>query len=131
MRPVRTVNQRSLGALTAAVGFILSPLSWWNDLVVNIPLALGFAWAASWFYRPAFQASFILGYWLTNVLGLVLLHRGGEAMLGKTRAHRRKQLAKDLGISLAYTALIVVLVRLEILAPLPEYLARADIPRVE
>lgn len=27
----------------AVVGFVLSPLSWWNDLFVNIPLAYLFA----------------------------------------------------------------------------------------
>ncbi|MEB3104243.1 MAG: hypothetical protein VKN17_00515, partial [Cyanobacteriota bacterium] len=25
------------------VGWLLSPLCWWNDLVINLPLAYGFA----------------------------------------------------------------------------------------
>src|SRR5437762_2871403 len=69
------LRRKGWGTALAFVGFMLSPLSWWNDLVVNVPLALAFAWLVSWFYRGAFAASFILGYWLTNVLGLVLMHR--------------------------------------------------------
>ena len=42
--------------------FLLSPLSWWNDLFVNVPLALAFAWVVSWFWPTAFTASFVLGY---------------------------------------------------------------------
>lgn len=87
-------------------------------MVVNVPLALGFAWLVSFVYRPAFEASFILGYWLTNVLGLVLMHRGGEAMLGKVHPYSRGQLVRDFGIALGYTVLILILVRWKILSPL-------------
>jgi len=46
------------------IGFMLSPLSWWNDLFVNVPLAIAFAWLVSWFHKPAFTAALVLGYWL-------------------------------------------------------------------
>lgn len=40
--------KRKIGGGTLAfIGFMLSPLSWWNDLFVNVPLALGFAWLVS------------------------------------------------------------------------------------
>ncbi|MFO1499678.1 MAG: hypothetical protein U1G07_15005 [Verrucomicrobiota bacterium] len=127
--PPGVIKRRSLGALIAVVGFLLSPLSWWNDLFINVPLALGFAWVVSWFYRDAFTVSFVLGYWLTNILGLVLLQRGGEVMLGKSSiASRRKQWARDLAISLLYTVLILVLVKLRVLAPLPDYFPRIAQP---
>jgi len=51
------------GGVLALIGFMLSPLTWWNDLFVNIPLALVFAWIVSIFYQPAFEVSFIVGYW--------------------------------------------------------------------
>ena len=41
------------GSVLAFVGFMLSPLSWWNDAFVNIPLALLFAWLMSAIYRSA------------------------------------------------------------------------------
>jgi cellulose synthase/poly-beta-1,6-N-acetylglucosamine synthase-like glycosyltransferase len=101
---------------------MLSPLSWWNDLFVNVPLALAFAWVISCFYRGAFAGSFVLGYWLTNLLGLVLMQWGAEtAFSDKFKQYGRRQIARDLVISLLYTALIVALVKLHVLAPLPDY----------
>jgi hypothetical protein len=32
-------KKKIVGAVVAALGFVLSPLSWWNDLFVNIPIA--------------------------------------------------------------------------------------------
>ncbi len=107
------------------VGFMLSPLSWWNDLFVNVPLALAFAWIISLLWPKAFAASFVVGYWLTNVLGLVLLHRGAKDLLtGKSSPYSRRELARDAVIALAYTALIVLLVKFKFLEPLPDYLPK-------
>ena len=64
------------GGAIGFIGFMLSPLSWWNDLFVNVPLALAFAWLVSLIYRPAFEIAWVVGYWLTNVLGFVLMHKG-------------------------------------------------------
>jgi len=110
------------GAGMATIGFMLSPLSWWNDAFVNIPLALGFAWLVSYLYPSAFTASLILGYWLTNVLGLVLMHKGARKLLSeKPAADLRRELLKDVIVSLIYTGIIVVLVRQEILKPFSGY----------
>jgi len=104
------------------IGFMLSPLSWWNDLVVNLPLALAFAWLVSGFYKPAFAASLVLGYWLTNVLGLILLHKGARQILSEKQGrYSWRDLARDAGISLLYTALIVALVTLGVLKPIRGY----------
>ena len=104
----------------ALIGYLLSPLSWWNDLFVNVPLALAFAWLISLLFPAAFAACFVLGYWLTNVLGLILLHKGVQANLSKEhRSYTRKDLIRDLVISIAYTLIIIILVRLRILEPLP------------
>ncbi len=118
-------KQKFSGGLLAGIGFMLSPLSWWNDLVVNLPLALAFAWVASLFYRPAFEACVIVGYWLTNVLGFVLMHKGAQKMLSKEqRKYSRRDLVRDLGISLLYTALILVLLKTGILKPIDNYFHR-------
>ena len=74
------------GSVLGVIGFILSPLSWWNDAFVNLPLALAFAWLLSLFYRPAFEPGLIIAYWLTNVLGFVLMHHGTRKMIsGKVK----------------------------------------------
>ncbi len=111
------------GSLLALIGFLLSPLSWWNDAFVNLPLAVAFGWVVSSFYPPAFGASVIVGYWLTNLLGFILLHKGGQQMLRDEKAPPppRQALARDLVVSLVYTALIVILVRLKVIQPLGGY----------
>ena len=119
-------RRRITGGVLAFVGYMLSPLSWWNDLFVNVPLALLFAWVVSFLYRPAFEASVILGYWLTNVLGFVLMQKGGEKMLSEEdKPYTRRSFVRDLAISLLYTALIVVLVETGVLKPVTEYFEKA------
>jgi hypothetical protein len=115
-------KRKITGGFLVVVGFMLSPLSWWNDLFVNVPLALAFAWIVSLFYERAFELSFVIGYWLTNVLGFVLMQKGGQKMLTKgDRKYSRRDLLRDVGISLAYTVLILVLVKLGILKPIKSY----------
>ncbi len=110
------------GGILATIGFLLSPLSWWNDAFVNIPLALLFAWLVSCIYKPAFVASLIIGYWLTNVIGLVLMHKGARQMLSKEpSAGTRRELVTDITVSLIYTIVIVVLVKWGILKPFTGY----------
>jgi hypothetical protein len=103
---------------------MLSPLSWWNDLFVNIPLAVAFAWVISLFYKPAFQASVILGYWLTNVLGFVLMHKGAQVMIAEKSKYSRRELLRDVAISVVYTAVIILLIFLGVLQPVQNYFKR-------
>jgi hypothetical protein len=113
------------GGLLAVVGFMLSPLSWWNDLFVNVPLALAFAWIVSLFHKPAFNASLLIGYWLTNVLGFVLMHKGTQKVISsEEKPYSRKELARDIGISLLYTALILLLIKIGVLKPITAYFGR-------
>jgi hypothetical protein len=77
-------------------------LSWWNDLVVNVPLAYLFAVPFSLFDERLYVPSFALGYWLTNVLGFVLLHKGVVGMVSAKRA----SLKRDLLIATGYTVVV-------------------------
>ncbi len=67
--------------LVAAVGYILSPLSPWNDAFVNLPIA----YAASRLLRglgvPG-PLGFYLGYLASNLLGLLLLAAGAQGVRG-------------------------------------------------
>ena len=115
-------KRKTYGGVLAFIGFMLSPLSWWNDLFVNVPLAVGFAWLVSLVYKPAFIAAAIVGYWLTNVLGFVLLHKGAQqAFTSEDKPCTRRGLLRDILISLLYTLLIVVLVKLGVLKPVTDY----------
>jgi hypothetical protein len=121
MKKMRITKRKVSGGTLAFIGYMLSPLSWWNDLFVNWPLALACAWVISWFCRPAFTASLIVAYWLTNVLGFVLMQKGGAKIMSeKDHAYSRQCLLRDLTISLLYTLLIVVLVKMGVIAPIQE-----------
>src|SRR5262245_57686275 len=111
-------KRKATGGFLGFVGFMLSPLSWWNDLFVNIPLATGFGWLIALVYRPAFEPAGIVGYWLTNVLGFVLMQKGTQRILSdQPSRYSRKDLLRDLGLSLAYTCLIIALLKLGWIRP--------------
>jgi len=115
-------KRKAQGGLLGFIGFMLSPLSWWNDAFVNLPLAIGFGWIVARFYKPAFEPGVVVGYWLTNVLGFVLMHKGAQRILSEEeRRYTRRDFARDIAVSLAYTLLIVLLLRLRILQPLENY----------
>ena len=115
-------KRRVAGGFIGILGFLLSPLSWWNDLFVNIPIAVAFGWLASLVYKPAFNVAVVVGYWLTNVIGLVLMHKGATAVLsGTSRRYSRNDLIKDIFVSLAYTAVIMLLIRWRVLQPVTDY----------
>src|SRR4249920_1119374 len=110
------------GGVLSALGYLLSPLSWWNDMFVNVPLALVFAWIVSAFYKPAFSAAVVTGYWLTNVIGFILLHKGAQQLLAnEDKKYSRRELLKDVLISLAYTLLILALLKAGVLKPFQHY----------
>lgn len=116
------LKRKITGGVVALVGYMLSPLSWWNDLWVNVPLALVFAWTVSFFYRPAFKPCLVAGYWLTNVLGFILMHKGAQQALTKEeKKYSRRDFLRDVGISLLYTGLIIALVQTGILKPIEAY----------
>lgn len=55
--------------------------------------------------------AFIVGYWLTNLLGFVLLHHG--LVYGYSTAELKKgkrEIKKDILVSVAYTAIVIILV---------------------
>jgi hypothetical protein len=118
-------KRKVTGSLVALVGYMLSPLSWWNDMFVNVPLALAFAWTLSLFYKPVFAPSLVVGYWLTNVAGFILLHKGTQQVLSKElKQYSRRELLKDVLISLIYTLVIVFLVKVGVLKPVQNYFAK-------
>jgi hypothetical protein len=116
------LKRRVSGGALVFAGYMLSPLSWWNDLFVNVPLALAFAWIVSFFYRPAFKPCIVIGYWLTNVLGFILMHKGAQQVLSRRETkYSLRAFLRDVGVSLFYTALIIVLVQLGVLKPFAAY----------
>jgi len=106
------MRNRVINGFIATLGFLLSPLSWWNDLVFNIPIAYGFAFLFGLISEKLFFPMMIFGYWLTNIAGLILMHHGVKGVIhpGKT-GHNKNELIKDIIFSILYTLAIAVLVK--------------------
>jgi hypothetical protein len=121
-----TWKRKVQGGMVGLIGFLLSPLSWWNDAFVNLPLAVAFGWLIALIHRPAFEPAVVVGYWLTNVAGLILMHKGIDSALskGETRGYSWRNFARDLAISVGYTLLIVILIKARVLQPISDYFAR-------
>lgn len=105
----------------AFIGYMLSPLSWWNDLFVNWPLALACAWVVSWFWKAAFTPSLIAAYWLTNVLGFILMQKGGAKIVSEEdKPYSKKRFLWDMLVSLLYTILMLVLIKMGFIGPIQD-----------
>ena len=101
-------------------GFILSPLSWWNDLVVNVPLGYIFALPFSLINEQFFLPAFIFGYLLTNLLGFLLLHWGSEGLVYQRRP--TISIRRSLVFSGIYSVIVVLMVLFGWIAPPTQYL---------
>ncbi|MFH1077349.1 MAG: hypothetical protein V1753_11070 [Pseudomonadota bacterium] len=115
------MNKKLYGGILGTIGFLLSPLSWWNDLFVNFPIAYISACAVNLVYKGVFLWAFIVSYWITNVLGFVLLQKGLESTLeddNEKNKYSWKNFLRDALLSLVYTLLIVILVRFGIIKPI-------------
>lgn len=106
-------KQKIHGSILGIIGFMLSPLSWWNDIFLNIPLAYFFASFFALFSKQLFLPMFVFGYWLTNILGFILVHHGAKKIVSKKAGeYSKKDLFKDIGFSILYTLIVVVLVKI-------------------
>ena len=109
-----------LRAISGMVGFILSPLSWWNDLLVNVPLSYAFAWSTGKFLNLfivvpewLFVNLFIFGYFLSNLIGFVLIHYG----LFGIKKDKKTSLRKMLIVSAAYSLIVLAFFQLNFCDP--------------
>lgn len=109
--------------LLLALGWLLSPLCWWNDLVFNLPIAWVFGKALQ-FVNPAwFTPGLVIGYWFSNLAGILLMQSSAMAVFrGEDEERdRRRELWTGLALSSVYTVVIFGLVRLGVLqTPLPD-----------
>lgn len=106
--------KRIRGGLLVAIGYLLSPLCWWNDLVFNLPVAYGFGYLCSWINASWLLPGAIVGYWLSNLVGIVMMQFGAIDVLDKTR-NFRKDLWTGFVTSTAYTLAVLALVQLKVL----------------
>jgi len=117
------IIKKTYGGILFFIGFILSPLSWWNDLIVNIPLSYLFAIPFGIINKSLFIPMFIVGYWISNIVGLLLMHHGTKKLIAKKQTSK-KELKKLIIISILYTLLIVILALIGVIKFPTEYLPK-------
>lgn len=104
------------GGIITFIGYLLSPFSWWNDFFLNIPIAYGIGFLFGLISRSWFFPAMVIGYWLTNIVGLILVHYGIiDLITGEKRRYTKKDLLRDFILSILYTLLIIVLIKFGIL----------------
>ena len=115
-KPASTTIRKWWGATLVFLGFWLSPLSPWNDVFTNVPIAYAFGFIFSFFYPPAFFSLVVIGYWLSNVLGFVLMHHGYAQLHTKHGKYDfRKHWKVYVLATTLYTLLIVILIKYGVL----------------
>ncbi len=105
------------GGLLLILGYLLSPLCWWNDLLFNLPIAYCFGYICSWLSSNLLLPGLIVGYWISNIAGILLMQIGAlEVFQGENeKRDLKKELLTGLISSTAYTILILGLIQLKIL----------------
>lgn len=99
------------------LGWLLSPLTFWNDAFINIPLAY---LCASLFYRLAhfdFLFMTLVFYWLSNILGIALMYISGKA-IAREEGYWKNALLKTILTILIYSIVLVLLNNFGILKPI-------------
>lgn len=99
------------------IGWVLSPLTFWNDAFVNIPLSYLMANLLIRVINVNFLWLVLASYWATNVLGLYLMYAVGKDV-ARSRGGVIKELFSLVVTSLAYSVIIVALIKFGILRPL-------------
>ncbi len=98
--------RRGVYALAVLVGYVLSPLSWWNDAVVNIPMSLLLGGAIHRLLGLPLDISVAAAYTATNIAGVALLAIGGSGLLGASKRNMAMALAASIVYSLVVLALL-------------------------
>ena len=123
------MERKIRGSFLAAVGYVLSPLSWWNDLFINIPLAYVFGLIFGLVSKTLFLPGMLIGYWITNVVGFMLMHYGINDIVSKIEnKYTKRKLLNDVLISIFYTIVVIVFVKLGWLKFPAEYFMGDSVP---
>jgi uncharacterized membrane protein len=85
--------------------------------VINLPIAYGFGYVISLWHHEWFFPAAIAGYWLSNLVGIVLMQMGAKDMLQSTVKNRsfKQEIFSGVLTSTAYTVVIVALVYFHVL----------------
>ena len=105
------------GGILLVIGYLLSPLCWWNDLVFNLPVAYGFGYLCGLLSPNFLLPGSVIGYWLSNIAGILLMQFGAADMIQgqPKKGNLKKELLSGVASSTVYTLIVLALVRFKIL----------------
>ena len=114
---IKDIFKKLRGGFFLVIGYLLSPLCWWNDLVFNLPIAYFFGYVCSLLFPNLLVPCSIIGYWLSNIVGIVLMQLGAvDVLQGQPKEHNlKKELLTGLVTSTVYTFVILGLIQFQIL----------------
>ncbi|MDZ8184430.1 MAG: hypothetical protein RMX96_06130 [Nostoc sp. ChiSLP02] len=113
----KDIFKKLRGGFFVVLGYLLSPLCWWNDLIFNLPIAYAFGYGCSLISPKLLFPCSIIGYWLSNIVGILLMQFGSQEMFQKEPKERnlKKELFTGFISSTVYTLLILLLIQFKIL----------------
>ena len=100
--------KKALKRATFFLGWLLSPLTSWNDIFLNIPLAYLLAMAAVKTFHTDFVITLLSAYWLTNIIGIVMMVASGQSIF-RDKNNRTRELLVILGTLIVYSLLMIVI----------------------
>ena len=104
------------GGFFLVIGYLLSPLCWWNDIFFNLPISYCFGYICSWFSPNLLFPGLIVGYWFSNIAGILLMQAGAVDVFQQSKERNfKKDLLMGLATSTVYTLAIMALIHFNIL----------------
>jgi hypothetical protein len=105
------------GGFLMLLGYALSPLCWWNDLIFNLPIAYAVGYLCSLMSPNWLIPGAIAGYWLSNVVGILLMQAGFlDVVQGQVgERNLKKELLTGVVSSTLYTVVVVLLLHFNVL----------------
>ena len=67
--------------ITFIIGWLLSPLTPWNDALLNLPIAYAMASLVMRIFPTSFSLVFLVCYWLTNLAGILMVFWSGHRLI--------------------------------------------------
>lgn len=99
------------------IGWMLSPLTFWNDVFVNIPISYLSASLAIRFIKADFLFLVLIFYWLSNGFGILMMYFSGKSIM-QDKSNRLRSLVTLLITVVIYSVIIIILNRTGILKPI-------------
>jgi hypothetical protein len=99
------------------IGWMLSPLTFWNDAFVNIPISYLCASFAARFIKADFLVLVLIFYWISNGIGILMMLFSGKSIM-QDKSDRLRSMVKLLITIAIYSTIIIILNRTGILKPI-------------